>query len=76
MILMNRRRAESGELWQVRFFDRAVRTMKEYNEKVEYIHLNPVSRAGRAAPGLAMVQRERIFRRECRRTRAALWVDD
>ena len=42
MILMNRRRAESGELWQARFFDRALRTVREYNEKVEYIHLNPV----------------------------------
>src|SRR6516162_4790454 len=27
------------------FFDRALRTVREYNEKVEYIHLNPV-RAG------------------------------
>ena len=44
-ILINRRRAEAGELWQGRFFDRALRTVKEYNEKVEYIHLNPV-RAG------------------------------
>ena len=44
-ILINRRRAEAGELWQARFFDRALRTVKEYNEKVEYIHLNPV-RAG------------------------------
>jgi REP element-mobilizing transposase RayT len=34
-----------GEHWQPRFFDRALRTVKEYNEKVEYIHLNPV-RAG------------------------------
>ena len=42
MILINRRRAESGKLWQARFFDRALRTVKEYNEKVEYIHLNPV----------------------------------
>ena len=42
MILINRRRGESGELWQERFFDRALRTVKEYNEKVEYIHLNPV----------------------------------
>jgi REP-associated tyrosine transposase len=30
-----------------RFFDRALRTVREYNEKVEYIHLNPV-RAGLA----------------------------
>ncbi|MBI1941945.1 MAG: transposase [Acidobacteria bacterium] len=44
-ILISRRRAEAGELWQDRFFDRALRTVKEYNKKVEYIHLNPV-RAG------------------------------
>jgi REP element-mobilizing transposase RayT len=42
MILINRQRHASGELWQSRFFDRALRTVKEYNEKVEYIHLNPV----------------------------------
>jgi hypothetical protein len=33
---------------QPRFFDRALRTVKEYNEKVEYIHLNPV-KAGLAS---------------------------
>jgi putative transposase len=42
---INAGRSESGLLWQPRFFDRAVRTVKEYYEKVEYIHLNPV-RAG------------------------------
>jgi putative transposase len=42
---IHRRRAASGEVWQPRFFDRALRKVKEYNEKVEYIHLNPV-RAG------------------------------
>src|SRR5208283_5102709 len=31
-----------GLLFQPRFFDRALRTVKEYHEKVEYIHLNPV----------------------------------
>ena len=41
-ILIHRRRAELGELWQARFFDRTLRTVKEYNEKVGYIHLNPV----------------------------------
>jgi putative transposase len=41
---INVRRGESGELWQERFFDRALRTVKEYHEKVEYIHLNPVRR--------------------------------
>jgi putative transposase len=44
MILINRCRGEAAELWQGRFFDRALRTVKEYNEKVEYIHLNPVRR--------------------------------
>jgi hypothetical protein len=46
-------RRESGLLWPPRFpsaglracFDRALRTVKEYYEKVEYIDLNPV-RAG------------------------------
>ena len=42
---LNAGRKESGLLWQPRYFDRAVRTVKEYYEKVEYIHLNPV-RAG------------------------------
>ncbi len=53
---INRARGELGLLWQGRFFDpaplpmnvfvagrrRALRTVKEYDEKVEYIHLNPV----------------------------------
>ncbi|MCL5005607.1 MAG: transposase [Acidobacteria bacterium] len=39
---INRRRAAPGELWQPRFFDRALRTVKEYNKTVEYLHLNPV----------------------------------
>jgi putative transposase len=44
MTAINGRR-RGGGLWQPRFFDRALRTVNEYNEKVEYIHLNPV-RAG------------------------------
>jgi REP element-mobilizing transposase RayT len=40
---INRSRREVGLLMQPRFFDRALRTVKEYNEKVWYIHhLNPV----------------------------------
>jgi hypothetical protein len=42
---LNAGRNESGLFWQPRFFDRALRTVKDYYEKVEYIHLNPV-RAG------------------------------
>ncbi len=41
---INTRRQESGKLWQGRFFDRALRTVKEYHECVEYIHWNPVRR--------------------------------
>lgn len=41
-MVINRRRAAQGELWQSRFFDRAPRSVKEYNEKVECLHLNPV----------------------------------
>ena len=41
---INARRRESGLLWQGRFFDRALRTVKEYHETVEYIHRNPVRR--------------------------------
>jgi len=39
---LNRSRRESGLLFQPRFFDRALRRVREYNEKVQYIHLNPV----------------------------------
>ena len=31
-------RKERGVLWQPRYFDRALRTVKEYYEKVDYIH--------------------------------------
>jgi hypothetical protein len=39
------------ELWQPRFFDHALRTVKEHNEKIDYVHLirasaGLVSRAG------------------------------
>ena len=39
---INRARGESGPLWQGRFFDRALRTVEEYHETLEYIHWNPV----------------------------------
>ncbi len=40
---INEARGEKGMLWQGRFFDRALRTVKEYHEKVEYIHRNPLT---------------------------------
>jgi putative transposase len=39
---INRGRGELGQLWQGRFFDRALRTVKEHHETLEYIHWNPV----------------------------------
>ncbi len=47
---INSRRKTAGKLWQGRFFDRALRTVKEYNRAVEYIHLNPVRRGLVAKP--------------------------
>jgi putative transposase len=44
MISINHGHGEAGELWQGRFFDHALRTVKEYLKTVEYIHLNPVRR--------------------------------
>jgi putative transposase len=41
---INKLRGDKVVLWQRRFFDRALRTVKEYHERVEYIHLNPVNR--------------------------------
>jgi hypothetical protein len=36
---------KSAELWQPRLLDRALRTVQEYSEKVEHIHLNPSRQA-------------------------------
>ena len=44
MVAINHARHEKGELWQERFFDHALRTVKDYGETVEYIHMNPVKR--------------------------------
>ncbi len=38
---INAQRGERGVLLQGRFFDRALRTVKEYYEKVAYLHWNP-----------------------------------
>jgi hypothetical protein len=45
MSTVNQPRGADGELWQPGFFDRALRSVKEYNARAECIHLNPV-RAG------------------------------
>jgi putative transposase len=43
-IAINNGRRDKGELWQERFFDHALRTVKDYWATVEYIHMNPVRR--------------------------------
>jgi hypothetical protein len=47
---INTRHGEAGRLWQARFFDRALRTVKEYHQTLEYIHWNPVRRGLVARP--------------------------
>ncbi len=47
---INRSRRSSGPFWQARYFDRALRTVKEFHSKLEYIHLNPVKRGLTAKP--------------------------
>ncbi len=47
---VGRCRREPGELWQGRFFDHALRTVQEYCDTVDYIHLNPVRRGLVAKP--------------------------
>jgi hypothetical protein len=48
---INAKRKEAGQLWQGRFFDRALRTVKEYGRAIEYIHWNPVKRGLVKRPG-------------------------
>jgi putative transposase len=46
----NLRRRESGQLWQARFFDHALRTVWKYHACLDYIHYNPVKRGLVKAP--------------------------
>jgi putative transposase len=39
---VNRKRQTTGPLWQHQFWDRFVRNGKEFSERLEYMHLNPV----------------------------------
>ena len=41
---INFRRRAKGALWQSRYYDRAVRTVKEYHDALRYMHLNPVEK--------------------------------
>ncbi|MGB7621787.1 MAG: transposase [Terriglobia bacterium] len=39
---LNASRRTYGDFWQHRFWDRFARNKKEFNERLEYMHLNPV----------------------------------
>ena len=41
---INAQRGALGRLWQGRFFHRALRTVKEYQETADYLDLNPLRR--------------------------------
>lgn len=41
---INRERHTTGEFWQLRYYDRAIRTVKECNDTLRYMHFNPVTR--------------------------------
>ncbi len=41
---VNRSRRTRGDFWQLRYFDRAVRTVREYRDALQYMHLNPVKK--------------------------------
>ena len=38
------RRGSRGPLWQHQYWDRFVRDEEEFNERLEYVHLNPVKK--------------------------------
>ena len=41
---LNRSRRTRGEFWHLRYFDHAIRTVKEYRDTLQYIHMNPVKK--------------------------------
>jgi REP element-mobilizing transposase RayT len=47
---LNRERGGAGTLWQHQFWDRFVRHAKEFNDRLTYMHLNPVRRGLVAKP--------------------------
>src|SRR5574337_1487040 len=48
---LNRHRGSTGALWQHQFWDRFVRHAREFRERLDYVHLNPVRKGLAATPG-------------------------
>lgn len=47
---VNRQRGSAGQLWQHQFWDRFVRHAKEFGQRLDYMHFNPVRRGLAAKP--------------------------
>jgi REP element-mobilizing transposase RayT len=47
---VNRVRQRWGSAWQHQFWDRLVRQAKEFNDRLAYMHLNPVGKGLAARP--------------------------
>lgn len=41
---VNARRGKRGSLWEPRFFDEIILTVKQYRDTLDYMHLNPVTK--------------------------------
>lgn len=48
---INRRRGARGRLWHSRYYDRVVRTVKEFHDTLRYMHVNPVTAGLVKEPG-------------------------
>jgi putative transposase len=48
---LHKRRGTNGPVWQHQFWDRLVRHGKEFGERLEYMHLNPVRKGLLRRPG-------------------------
>ena len=42
---VNSRRGKRGALWQPRYYDETILTVKQYHDAMRYMHFNPVERA-------------------------------
>jgi putative transposase len=47
---INSLRGTRGRLWQPRYYDEIIRTVKQYRETLQYMHFNPVERGLVAKP--------------------------
>ena len=48
---LHQRRGTRGPIWQQQFWDRFVRHPREFSERLEYMHYNPVRRGLVGSPG-------------------------